>query len=75
MTRTRNTRRQFLKTAGVGGVAVTASTLAAPPTIAQEPIRWRLQTYAGGALGQEVTKPLVDAFNAAANGEMEIELY
>ena len=70
-----NTRRNFLRTAGVGGAAAAASTLAAPPAIAQEPIRWRLQTYAGSTLGQEVTKPVVDAFNAAANGEMEIELF
>ncbi len=70
---TNNSRRQFLKTAGAGTAA--AATLAAPPAIAQEPIRWRLQTYAGAALGEHVTKPMVDAVNAAANGEMEIELF
>ncbi|WP_108659072.1 TRAP transporter substrate-binding protein [Acuticoccus kandeliae] len=65
-------RRKFLKTAGMGSAAV----LAAPAVArAQEPIRWRFQTYAGSALGQFVTKPIIDAFNAAANGEMEIELF
>ncbi len=72
---TRNTRRQFIKKAGAVGAAAGAATLAAPPVIAQEPIRWRLQTYAGAALGEHVTKPVVDAINAAANGEMEVELY
>ena len=52
-----------------------ATTLAAPPSIAQTPIKWRLQTYAGAALGEHVTKPAVDMFNKAAKGEMEIELY
>jgi len=65
-------RRNFLKAAGVGAAA---STLAAPAVLAQAPIKWRMQTYAGSTLGQFVTKPFVDAFNAAANGEMEIELY
>ena len=34
-----------------------------------------LQTYAGAPLGAFVIKPAIDAFNKAANGEMEIELY
>jgi len=69
-------RRDFLKKAGVGTVAVGASALAAPAVVrAQAPIKWRMQTYAGGTLGQFVTKPFVDAFNKAANGEMEIELF
>jgi TRAP-type mannitol/chloroaromatic compound transport system substrate-binding protein len=67
------TRRSFLKSAAIGGAA---ATLAAPAVLrAQEPIRWRWQTYAGSTLGQEVTKPFVDAFNRAANGEMVIDLY
>src|SRR3972149_6498861 len=37
--------------------------------------KWRLQTYAGSTLGQHVAKPGIDAFNIAANGEMEIALY
>ncbi|MEO0382426.1 MAG: TRAP transporter substrate-binding protein DctP [Pseudomonadota bacterium] len=65
-------RRKFLTAGAVGGVA----TLAAPAIVkAQAPIRWRLQTYSGAPLGAHVIKPQVDAFNAAANGEMEIELY
>jgi TRAP-type C4-dicarboxylate transport system substrate-binding protein len=69
------TRRKFLASAGLGGAAAAAGALAAPPVIAQEPIRWRFQTYAGAALGEHVTKPVIDAINTAANGEMEIELF
>src|SRR5688572_31836935 len=69
------TRRKFLKTAGVGGAAAAASTLAAPAVLGQAPIKWRLQTYAGPALAEHVIKPSIDAFNKAANGEMVIELY
>ncbi len=69
-------RRDFLKKAGIGGVAIGASALAAPAVVrAQAPIKWRMQTYAGSTLGQFVTKPFVDSFNKAANGEMEIELF
>ncbi|MFV0358708.1 TRAP transporter substrate-binding protein [Tropicimonas sp.] len=68
----KNTRRRFLRGAALAPAAV----LAAPAIVkAQSPIRWRMQTYAGSALGQEVTKPAVDYINAAANGEMEIELF
>jgi TRAP-type mannitol/chloroaromatic compound transport system substrate-binding protein len=66
------TRRSFLATAGVGA----AATLAAPAVHAQAaPIKWRLQTYAGPALAEHVAKPAIDAFNQAAQGQMEIELY
>ena len=66
------TRRKFLKGAAVAAPAA----LAAPSIVhAQAPIKWRLQTYAGAALGEQVTKPAVDYINAAANGEMEIELF
>ncbi|WP_018632420.1 TRAP transporter substrate-binding protein [Neomegalonema perideroedes] len=65
-------RRNFIKTAGLG---VAASALAAPAVLAQAPIRWRFQTYAGAALGPHVTKPAIDLFNRSAKGEMEIELY
>ena len=69
-------RRGFLKKAGVSAVgAGAASTLAAPAVIAQEPIRWRFQTYAGSALGQHVTKPAIDMINEASNGELEVELF
>jgi TRAP-type mannitol/chloroaromatic compound transport system substrate-binding protein len=43
--------------------------------LGQAPIRWRLQTYAGPALGEQVIKPAIDAFNKIAAGQMEIELY
>ena len=68
-------RRQLLTKAGLAGAAAASTTLAAPAAIAQEPIRWRMQTYAGATLGQFVTQPFVDAFNKAANGEMVIELF
>jgi len=65
-------RRKFIKTAGLGA----AATLAAPAIVkAQAPIKWRLQTYSGAPLGAHVVKPQIEAFNIAANGEMEIELY
>lgn len=65
-------RRKFMATAGLALPAA----LAAPAIVkAQAPIRWRLQTYSGAPLGAHVIKPQIDAFNAAANGEMEIELY
>ncbi|GIX13291.1 MAG: C4-dicarboxylate ABC transporter [Paracoccaceae bacterium] len=70
------TRRAFLQRAGLGTAAAAGATLAAPAIVrAQAPIRWRLQTYSGAPLGAHVIKPQIDAFNAAANGEMEIELY
>lgn len=70
------TRRSFMKKAGLGAAAAASTTLAAPAVVAQNgPIRWRLQTYSGAPLGAHVIKPQIDAFNAAANGEMVIELY
>ncbi len=69
-------RRNFLKKAGVAAAATAgAATLGAPAIHAQAPIKWRFQTYAGSALGEFVTKPIIDMFNIAAKGEMEIELY
>ncbi|SFD70880.1 Tat (twin-arginine translocation) pathway signal sequence [Sulfitobacter brevis] len=66
------TRRKFLQGAAVAAPAA----LAAPSIVhAQSAIKWRMQTYAGAALGEHVTKPCVDYINAAGNGEMEIELF
>ena len=65
------TRRKFLTT----GAVVGAASLAAPAVHAQSPIKWRLQTYAGAALGEHVIKPAIDSFNKIAEGQMEIELY
>lgn len=65
-------RRNFIKTAGIAGAAA----LTAPAIVTAEPkIKWRLQTYSGAPLGAHVIKPQIEAFNKAANGEMEIELY
>ena len=65
-------RRKFLQTAAIAAPA----TLAAPAIVkAQNAIKWRFQTYAGGALGEHVTKPAIDYINANANGELEIELF
>jgi TRAP-type mannitol/chloroaromatic compound transport system substrate-binding protein len=65
------TRRKFL----AAGAAAIPATLAAPAVLAQAPIKWRLQTYAGPALAEHVIKPQIDQFNAIAAGQMEIELY
>lgn len=65
-------RRSFLTTGALAGAAA----LAAPATVrAQAPIKWRMQTYAGAALGEHVVKPAVELFNRLAEGQMEIELY
>ena len=67
------TRRKFLST---GALAAGAAALAAPAVRAQSaPIKWRMQTYAGAALGEHVCKPAIDSFNKIAAGQMEIELY
>ena len=67
-------RRKFLTTPAWAALSSLA-TLAAPYVKAQAPIKWRLQTYSGAPLGAHVIKPQIEAFNEAANGEMEIELY
>jgi len=72
---TTTSRRRFIKTATAGSAAAAATALSTPALLAQAPSRWRFHTYAGSALGQHVTKPIVDAINAASNGEMEIELF
>ncbi len=71
-----NTRRDFIKKAGVGAAAGVGA-VAAPYVHAasKTKIKWRLQTYAGPALAEHVIKPSIEAFNKAANGAMEIELY
>ncbi len=65
-------RRKIITSGALAGAAA----LAAPAVHAQAaPIKWRLQTYAGPALGVEVIKPAIDQFNKIAKGQMEIELY
>ncbi len=74
--KTRLNKREFLrKTVLTGAGAAGATVLATPYVKAQSPIKWRLQTYAGPALAEHVCKPGVEAFNKAAHGEMEIEMY
>jgi len=74
--RNKISKRDFLKAGVATSAAVAATTIGAPYVKAQEsPIKWRIQTYAGPVLGEHVIKPSIDAFNAAANGEMVIELY
>ena len=66
-------RRKFLTS---GALAAGAAALAAPAVRAQAaPIKWRMQSYAGAALGEHVCKPAIDKFNQIAAGQMEIELY
>ncbi len=68
----KQTRRTFLKTGAVGG----AATLAAPAVHAQSaPIKWRMQTYAGPALAEQVVNKCIAQFNEIAKGQMEIELF
>ena len=72
-----NKRRSFIKKAGLLTLgAAGATTIKAPYAYsASNPIKWRLQTYSGAPLGAHVIKPQIEAFNKAAYGEMEIELY
>ncbi len=72
-------RRSFIKKAGVAaaGAAAAVTTFGKAPYAFSKsnPIKWRLQTYSGAPLGAHVIKPQIEAFNRAAHGEMEIELY
>ncbi len=67
----KTSRRKFLTSSAL---AAGAASLAAP-ALAKSTIKWRLQTYAGPALGEHVIKPAIDAFNEMAQGQMEIELF
>lgn len=68
-------RRKFMQRGAVGTAAAAGTILGAPAIAKTAPIKWRLQTYSGAPLGAHVIKPQIEAFNNAANGEMEIELY
>ncbi|XMO71703.1 TRAP transporter substrate-binding protein [Luteolibacter sp. AS25] len=73
-------KREFITNASLGLLAATTVASCGKDdsgTTAKsgKKIKWRLQTYAGPALAEHVIKPSIDAFNLAANGEMEIELY
>lgn len=64
------TRRKFITTAAIAPAAALAT-----PALAQSTIKWRMQTYAGGTLGEYVIKPAIDAFNKIAGDQMQIELF
>ncbi|HAK22715.1 MAG TPA: C4-dicarboxylate ABC transporter [Desulfovibrio sp.] len=73
-------RRDFLKNMGIGATMAMAATAgvvsdSTPAKADKAPIKWRMQTYAGAALAEQVIKPQIEAFNKAAKGEMVIELY
>lgn len=73
-------KRDFITKAGLGLMGAAAVTgcgkeAAVGASGPRKKIKWRMQTYAGPALGEHVIKPAIDAFNLAANGEMEIELF
>ncbi|PCI41113.1 MAG: C4-dicarboxylate ABC transporter [Rhodospirillaceae bacterium] len=70
------TRRKLLTGAGAAGVVGVAA-LAAPSVKAKsnKTIKWRMQTYAGAALGEHVIKPAIDSFNKVAGSDMQIELF
>ena len=75
--KTTSSRRGFLKKAGLVSAAAIGATAAKAPYVyaASNPIKWRLQTYSGAPLGAHVVLPQIEAFNKAAYGEMEIELF
>ncbi len=64
------TRRKLLK-----GAALAPAAALATPALAQSTITWRMQTYAGAALGEHVVKPAIDMFNKIAGDRMQIELF
>jgi len=68
-------RRKFLKAAGVGVAGLAAVGAPAVHAAPKTTIKWRMQTYAGPALGEHVIKPSIDAFNKIAGSDMQIELY
>ncbi len=72
-----NKRRSFIKKAGLLTLGAAGASVVKAPYVyaASNPIKWRLQTYSGAPLGAHVIKPQIEAFNKAAHGEMEIELY
>jgi TRAP-type mannitol/chloroaromatic compound transport system substrate-binding protein len=68
-------RRKFLKAAGAGVAGLAAVGAPAIHAAPKTTIKWRMQTYAGPALGEHVIKPSIDAFNKIAGSDMQIELY
>lgn len=68
-------RRKFLKAAGIGAAGLATAGVPAVHAASKTTIKWRMQTYAGPALGEHVIKPSIDAFNRIAGSDMQIELY
>lgn len=71
----KNSRRNFIKQATAATTGVVAAATAPFVYSQSNPIKWRLQTYSGAPLGAHVILPQIEAFNIAAHGQMEIELY
>lgn len=71
----KNGRRNFIKQAAVATTGAVAAASAPFVYSQSNPIKWRLQTYSGAPLGAHVILPQIEAFNIAAHGEMEIDLY
>ena len=63
-------RRKFIQ-----GAAVIPAAALATPAVAQNTIKWRMQTYAGSALAAEVIVPAIEMFNKIAGDRMQIELF
>ena len=63
-------RRKFIQ-----GAAVIPAAALATPALAQNTIKWRMQTYAGSALAAEVIVPAIEMFNKIAGDRMQIELF
>ena len=74
-TKSSSGRREFIKKASTGTAGILAAGTAPYAFSQTNPIKWRLQTYSGAPLGAHVIKPQIEAFNRAAHGQMEIELY
>ena len=72
---TSNPNVESLLKNGIGTAGILAAGTAPMTYAKSNPIKWRLQTYSGAPLGAHVIQPQIEAFNRAANGEMEIELY
>jgi len=68
-------RRNFIKNVGMAAAAAAVATVPVKASAANPKIKWRMQTYAGPSLGEHVIKPAIDAFNAIAGDEMQIELF
>ena len=62
-------RRKFIQGAAIAPAAVLAT-----PALAQNTIKWRMQTYAGSALAAEVIVPAIEMFNKIAGDRMQIEV-